>query len=179
MPKVEHHCLCCGVLFFDYLSNKRKFCSHDCGRKMKYTPEVKKQLSESHKGQTPWNKGKKATKEARINQSCGRRGIKRNEFNGFVKSKDTLERERFRQQIQKTVFERDNYTCKMCGERGGKLQVDHIQPWAEYVELRFDINNCRTLCMACHYKITFNKELPDEIVWGHNLKLRGQAPERE
>jgi len=84
------------------------------------------------------------------------------------------ERIRFRDEIQKLVLERDNYTCQICGERGGKLQVDHIQSWAEYVDLRFDINNCRTLCMSCHYKITFGREMPENITtWGHNLSKRG------
>jgi 5-methylcytosine-specific restriction endonuclease McrA len=59
-------------------------------------------------------------------------------------------------------------------EKGCALQVDHIQPWAEYVELRFDINNCRTLCMACHYKITFGKDMPKGVTtWGHNLSQIG------
>lgn len=31
-------------------------------------------------------------------------------------------------------------------------------------------DNCQTLCMGCHYKKTFNKELPNGTVWGHNLK---------
>jgi hypothetical protein len=55
-------------------------------------------------------------------------------------------------------------------KRGVNLHVDHIQPWAEYVEGRFDMNNCRTLCVKCHYKITFGKEMPETIIsWGHNL----------
>ncbi|MBV6446319.1 MAG: hypothetical protein IFNCLDLE_02611 [Ignavibacteriaceae bacterium] len=91
-------------------------------------------------------------------------------WKGGVSSPDRLERINFRRMIQKQVLERDNYTCKMCGVRGVALQVDHIQPWAEYVEGRFDINNCRTLCMSCHYQITFGKEMPKEIKsWGHNL----------
>lgn len=58
----------------------------------------------------------------------------------------------------------------MCGQRGVALQVDHIQPWAEYVELRFDINNCRTLCQGCHYQITFGKPIPSNVrAWGHNF----------
>ncbi len=73
--------------------------------------------------------------------------------------------------MQKAVFERDDYTCQMCGIRGVALQVDHIQSWAEYIELRFSMDNCCTLCMACYYKITFNKPMPKEIKsWGHNVK---------
>jgi len=95
-------------------------------------------------------------------------------WKGGLTSENKLEREKFRNTIQKTVLERDDYTCQMCHERGGDLQVDHIQSWKDYVELRFDINNCRTLCMACHYKITFGRELPDNVSsWGHNFSQRG------
>jgi 5-methylcytosine-specific restriction endonuclease McrA len=76
----------------------------------------------------------------------------------------------FRKTIQKQVLERDDYTCQICGQKGNELQVDHIQPWAEYVELRFDINNCRTLCMRCHYKVTYGREMPITVKkWGYNL----------
>ena len=93
---------------------------------------------------------------------------------------ELLERIKFRQTIQKKVFNRDNYTCQLCGERGGNIQVDHIQPWAEYVELRFDINNCRTLCMNCHYEITFGKKKPQDIkIWGHNFNQIGSELKHE
>ena len=81
-----------------------------------------------------------------------------------------LERVMFKTQMQRAVFERDDYTCQLCGVRGAALQVDHIRSWAEYVDLRFNINNCRTLCQKCHYKITFGKPMLREIsTWGHNL----------
>lgn len=30
--------------------------------------------------------------------------------------------------IRERIFARDDYTCAYCGERGGKLQCDHIEP---------------------------------------------------
>src|SRR5262249_16156832 len=33
-------------------------------------------------------------------------------------------------ELRAAVFRRDNYTCSYCGERGGKLECDHIRPLA-------------------------------------------------
>lgn len=53
---------------------------------------------------------------------------------------------------RKAVFKRDNFTCQMCGERGGKLQADHIKPFKYFPELRTTLSNGRTLCESCHKK---------------------------
>lgn len=115
-------------------------------------------------GYTPWNKGKKCPQLAKEKNPA---------WKGGVRDKNHIERRRFQKEVQKTVFERDNYTCQVCDQRGGDLQVDHIQSWTEYVDLRFDIDNCRTLCVKCHYKITFGKPMPPEVrAWGHNIMRR-------
>ena len=56
------------------------------------------------------------------------------------------------------VFKRDNWTCQICGIRGGKLQADHIKSYALHPELRHDVSNGRTLCASCHKKVTFPKK---------------------
>lgn len=58
---------------------------------------------------------------------------------------------------RKAVFQRDNYTCIWCKARNGNgktiiLHADHIKPFAFYPELRFTVNNGRTLCITCHRK---------------------------
>lgn len=87
---------------------------------------------------------------------------------GYV-STGWVGRTKFSRNIRPLVMERDNHTCAMCLSTGVPLQVDHIKSWAEFPELRFDIDNCRTLCISCHYFVTFGKEMPEGIVWGRNL----------
>jgi hypothetical protein len=129
--------------------------------------------------------GSKHTEEHRRKISVANKGLKRtpeqvakfsgeNHYNwkGGITAQNKLDRQRFRWELQGQVFNRDDYTCQICDERGGWLQVDHIKSWKECPELRFDIDNCRTLCMACHYYITFKRKIPKGVVWGHNLKRR-------
>ena len=49
-----------------------------------------------------------------------------------------------------SVFERDNYMCVKCNEKGGKLNAHHIKKFSLYPELRFDVSNGLTLCSHCH-----------------------------
>lgn len=55
-------------------------------------------------------------------------------------------------QWRKSVFERDKYTCQECGQVGGKLEADHIKPFAYFPESRLSLENGRTLCHQCHKK---------------------------
>jgi 5-methylcytosine-specific restriction endonuclease McrA len=53
---------------------------------------------------------------------------------------------------RRRVFQRDDYTCRKCGQSGGYLNAHHIKSFAKYKKLRFDVNNGITLCQKCHNK---------------------------
>ena len=50
------------------------------------------------------------------------------------------------------VFERDNFTCQMCGEKSRTLEAHHIKEQCNYPELIYDVDNGLTLCHECHKK---------------------------
>lgn len=54
---------------------------------------------------------------------------------------------------RKEVFERDNYTCQICGQIGHELHSHHIKTWKNYPKQRYHIQNGLTLCRKCHNKI--------------------------
>lgn len=96
------------------------------------------------KGSIAWNKGIKFEAVS---------GEKNHNWRGGV----TKEHEKIRKSLEyklwrKAVFERDDYTCVQCNARGVWIEADHIKQFAYYPELRFDIDNGRTLCKPCHRK---------------------------
>lgn len=130
------------------------------------TDEVKQKISET-------KMGKSLSPEHRAKLlATAKRGADHPNWRGGTQSKDHLQRVKFRKTMQQKVFQRDNYTCQICDTYGGSIQVDHIKRWSEYPELRFDLDNCRTLCMACHYYVTFKRKLPQGVIWGHNFSRR-------
>ena len=103
----------------------------------------------------------------RIRKKLSGRKLKKD--SEYKRTQDYNLRRKFQKQMQSKVFERDDYICQICGEKGGDLQVDHIQSWAKYPEVRFKMDNCRTVCMSCHYYLTFKRKIPKGLKWGHNF----------
>ena len=56
----------------------------------------------------------------------------------------------FDREWRTAVFERDNYTCRSCGKKGGRLEAHHIKAYKTYPELRHVLANGLTLCKKCH-----------------------------
>jgi len=136
---------------------KRKISESEKGKIV--SNETRKKLSIINKGRKPFL-GKKHSEETKKKISLSRIGKTAKENNPNWKGGITPINQQIRTSTEyiwwrKSVFERDNYTCVWCGARCGNgkqviLHADHIKPFALYPELRFAIDNGRTLCIDCH-----------------------------
>lgn len=119
-------------------------------RGTKASLETRKKLSLAHHGKIPWNKGKHWSEEIKKKLSIAQKGEKGHSWRGGLTQLNHRIRVSLEYRLwRKSVFERDNYTCIWCGEKNN-LHADHIKPFALFPELRFAIDNGRTLCIDCH-----------------------------
>ena len=145
----------------------------------KYSDERKKKMSviaktlglkpPSRTGVSPWNKDKLWSEETKTkmrkphnitqethqkmsDRAKSRTGANSSNWQGGLVSGNAKIRCSVEYKLWRiAVFERDNYQCIWGGkEHGSKLNADHIKPFAHYPELRFAIDNGRTLCVECH-----------------------------
>jgi 5-methylcytosine-specific restriction endonuclease McrA len=119
---------------------------------------------------TPSQKTKDKIRKATLGKpKLLNRGERSNLWKGGVTSINAKIRTSLEYKIwRRAVFERDKYTCIWCGMKSGNgkaaiLNADHIKPFYEYPELRFAIDNGRTLCIECHKKTD---------TWGRPRKLK-------
>lgn len=158
-----YNCLNCNSEFQSNkgcVSRQPKFCSKQCAAIFNVAlPEVKEKMSAAKRGRVAWNKGinmwegKEHPKGTLGKKFPERSGENNHLWRGGVSSENELVRKSSEYKEWRTsVFKRDNFTCQICNARGVKIHADHIKPFSKYKELRFDVNNGRTLCVECHYK---------------------------
>ena len=118
-------------------------------------------------------KGIKLSKEHRkkISKNSGVRGLNHWNWKGGITSLTFQIRHCYKyRQWRSDIFEKYNYICLKCGQKGGKLNVDHFpKSFSEIIkenniktfeqamncEELWNINNGRVLCEKCH-KLTKN-----------------------
>lgn len=158
-----------------------KYCSRECYAKREITKEWLEKISKVKIWKIPWNKWIKmwewkehpkwtlwmkfvwriVSEETRGKISNANRWkifIERRWSNchfwkWWITSENEAERKSVKyKEWRRRVFERDNYKCTICWINSKYLQADHIKPFSLFKDLRFDINNWRTLCIECHKK---------------------------
>lgn len=118
------------------------------------------------KGCTPWNKGKHFMPKniEQILEIGKKYRYKKGELagskhpnwkGGITPENNKIRTSKSMREWRKAVFNRDKYTCVLCGKVGGDLIADHIKGFSKYPNLRFDINNGRTLCVGCNHISTY------------------------
>lgn len=131
------------------LETKEKMRLSRIKRKEKFgylnSPETRKKLGDIRRGM-------KLPEEWRKKLAGNNKGENHYNWKGGVSPKHQIIRHSLEYRLwRESVFKRDNYTCIWCGDnKGGNLNADHIKPFAYYPELRFAIDNGRTLCRPCH-----------------------------
>jgi hypothetical protein len=110
----------------------------------KHSDSTKERMSIAKEGYIPWNKGKKCPNVS------GDKHWKWISDRSKVKC-NNLRNDPAYQVWVKSVKKRDDNKCKLKDENcSGYNIVHHIYGWAEYPELRYNINNGITLCQAHH-----------------------------
>lgn len=173
--KIKKICLICSKKIEIYPSakqNKGKFCSKKC-----YGIWQSKNILGKNHAQWKGGKVKKTCivcgksfklfpNIARKGKFCSRKCMgkwysenKSGENSYNWKGGLTQERRNNKYKLwRKKVFERDSYTCLICGKVGGHLNAHHIKNWVSHTELRYVIDNGMTMCQDCHNLV--DKELP-------------------
>ena len=134
----------------------------------KPSPEGLARRIAANLGRVPWNKGKhwsaehQAIRCAALRKSeklkvhldflhAKFRGSQSPHWKGGITPENKVARGSLQCRMwRRRVFKRDNYTCQICGNRGGELHADHIKPFSLHPELRWELTNGRTLCITCH-----------------------------
>lgn len=148
-------CPICGKEFRavdDYRSRRQKYCSKECwSNRGTVTKECKycgkKIITYKSSGKVYCNQN---CRDADYRNFTGEKA--RAWQGGKTKKAKCIRTSAAYREWRTAVFERDGYTCQMCGAKGVYLEAHHIKAQSIYPELRFDIDNGMTLCKECHKK---------------------------
>jgi ribosomal protein L31 len=164
-PRIQIKCKTCSNVFEVMPCWKhRKYCSVDCskvkdgywiGKKRDIETNIK--ISKTKKGNSPvthtsfkeghktWNKGVEYLAIRKENHWNWKGGV--SDINKQIRH--SVQYNVWR----KTVYARDNWTCRHCNVKQKYPVAHHIKTFKEYPELRFDVDNGLTLCRACHKRL--------------------------
>ena len=158
-PPVQFKCVHCGKEFRKSPSTNAQYCSKKCANESE-----QKSIQASASTSNAW---KDTEKRTRILSGIKRRsesddwrksphfqkGNKHPKYKGNKNARLIAVGRYEYKQWHAAILRQCHYTCQRCGKRGGKLEAHHIKPWAQFPELRYDLQNGIALCHECHKEI--------------------------
>lgn len=144
--------------YLRYVSDiKRICCSHKCAGKIRVSSTI------FQRGHKPWNMGLPHHLQPSF------KPIKKKYERHLGVEYDTW---------RNAILRRDDFTCNICGQRGGKLEAHHLKPWATYPEMRYVVENGVVLCHQDHlHSLCRCKNPMREGPWTWNAKLIAKPEE--
>jgi len=176
----ELTCQQCGKVFVAYIYRNRKFCSHSCaGKSIRGKNNSNWQGGKIERkcqqcGKVFWTKQNGAKDGygrfcSRVCYGKGQRRERKGSNNPNWKGGIALMQNQIRNcpkynQWRADVFERDNWTCLVCGKTGKSIEAHHIKPFALIIqenniqtfeqamecEELWNVDNGVTLCVEDH-----------------------------
>jgi hypothetical protein len=149
----------------------------------KHSELSKKKISDSKKGKPSWNKGISASwalgNKYRLGIPSWNKGLKGymsgtrncNWRGGVTSIHEKIRKSSEYEEWRDSVVSRDSWRCVKCGavqSRKVKIVADHIKPFTLFPELRFIVENGRTLCKPCDNKYGFKWNR--HVSWDENFK---------
>lgn len=137
MENLSTKCSWCGA-FFERKSKKKITCSDSCRDRLRYHSNAD---------------SRERKKEQALRWYHDNRGRVRDRQKEYYKENYTYFAARnlsrgdrtLSPELVATVMKEDDYTCQYCGQRGGKLTIDHKDPVS-----RGGSDDRSNLCVACH-----------------------------
>lgn len=130
----------------------------------KLSIETKRKIAQKATGRVPYNKGKRKSTHPDIIK-YGVKGNRHWNWKGGISGKAKRLRQTSKYKAWRdSIFARDNYTCVICGKKGGNLVVHHLIRFSVILKLPKEMQrlflwypyNGWTLCEDCHKEVHGN-----------------------
>lgn len=178
-PIKTGNCKYCGkeLIANTYNELRKVFCGRAC--KIPYDNKNRVWTKESREKQSKAQKKRVFAPQSRESIEKRAKSIMgENHWNwqgGKTPEQTTVRNRASYKEWRTSVFERDNYTCKKCGDRsreGNRVELNahHIKEFSKHKELRLDTENGITLCISCHREVHFGKKIKSPI-YPKDIKL--------
>ncbi len=120
-------------------------CACGCGQPVtiyRYNP---REFISGHNSRTERSAGQFTSERTKGSNNINWKG-------GVTPRHDMIRKSKRYSEWRHKIYEQDNWECIECGSKENII-AHHVLSFADYPELRFDLDNGVTMCRSCHIKL--------------------------